>query len=114
MTDPIDWEIAFENELRLGERARLNGNEGRARVCARRAAGIVISEYFKRKGNRLSSTSAYDLLNIALQEPDLPPQAAEICQHLSLRLAPDFSLPIPADLLSEARMLKSVLLQEAV
>jgi len=29
-------------ELRTGERARASGNEGMARVCARRAAGMAI------------------------------------------------------------------------
>jgi hypothetical protein len=46
----------IEKEFELAERARANGNEGRARVCARRAAGIAAREYLTRKGARPQSS----------------------------------------------------------
>jgi hypothetical protein len=42
---------------------RARGNEGQARVCARRAAGAVLREYFQRRGLPVRSPSAYDLWN---------------------------------------------------
>lgn len=109
-----EWQFAFEAEIAGAERARQQGNEGKARVCARRAAGIVIGEFYRRRGITLSSVSAYDLLQLAASSADLPPQAAELCGHLLERLTPEFTLPVPVDLVSDARMLKSMLLDPTV
>ena len=50
MSDLIrDLHIEFERAAS----ARRKGNEGQARVCARRAAGIAIREYLIRRGTRL-------------------------------------------------------------
>ena len=58
------WPTNLQKEFDMAERARANNNEGQARVCARRAAGIAIREYLARKGMRPLSTSSYDLLNL--------------------------------------------------
>ncbi len=42
--------------------ARGRGNEGQARVCARRAAGVAVREYFLRLGIPIVNPGAYDLL----------------------------------------------------
>ena len=112
MTKTREWQTAFEAEISAGEKARLQGNEGKARVCARRAAGIVIAEYFKSTGVAVPSSGAYELLRLAFEAPDLPPHAGEICEHLLVRVSPDFSLPLNVDLLDEARKLKWILLEQ--
>jgi hypothetical protein len=38
-----NWQERYQNELERGEQARRDGNEGMARVCARRAAGLAAS-----------------------------------------------------------------------
>ena len=40
-----DCKIKYDQEINRAEKARQDGNEGMARVCARRAAGIVVGEY---------------------------------------------------------------------
>ena len=101
----------LEKEFSLAEQARAKGNEGQARVCARRAAGIAVREYLTRKGTRSGSASAYDLLNFLKDEPHLSPDLKLIADHLTLRVNEEFKLPVDADLVAEARKLCDELLK---
>lgn len=101
----------LEMEFNRARQARANGNEGQARVCARRAAGIAAREYFIRKGNHPGNTSAYDLLSRLKDDPLLPSDLKLIADHLTLRVTEEFKLPINADLVAEARELCDELLK---
>lgn len=98
-----DWQTEIQAELDRAAQARERGNEGQARVCARRAAGIAAREYLTRRGIRPPSTSAYDLLNLLKDNPLLAPDLKQIADHLTLRVTEEFKLPIDADLVREAR-----------
>jgi HEPN domain-containing protein len=109
----MDWQTQIEAEFKKAEQARANGNEGQARVCARRAAGIAIREYLTRRGIRPPSVSAYDLLNFLKQHPDLPADLKLIADHLTLRVTEEFKLPVHVDLVAEAQAFCRDLLQDA-
>ena len=106
-----DWQANLQKEFDLAEKARARNNEGQARVCARRAAGIAIREYLLRKGIRPLSTSAYDLLNLLKDDPILAPDLKLIADHLTLRVTEEFKLPVDVDLIAEARVLCAGLLK---
>jgi len=99
----VDWQTEISAEFEKAEQARSRGNEGQARVCARRAAGIAAREYLTRQGIRPPSVSAYDLLNSLKNDPRLSPDLGLIADHLTLRVTEDFKLPVNADLVAEAR-----------
>lgn len=99
----MDWQTEIQAEFEQAEQARAQGKEGRARVCARRAAGIAIREHLSRRGIRPPSVSAYDLLNLIKSDPELPPDLQEIAGHLTLRVNEEFRLPVNADLVAEAK-----------
>ncbi len=99
----MDWQTEMEAEFQKAEQSRARGNEGQARVCARRAAGIAIREYLLRQGLRPPSASAYDLLNLLKDDPHLSPGLRRIADHLTLRVTEEFKLPVKVDLLAEAR-----------
>lgn len=101
----------IEKEFETAEHARSKGNEGQARVCARRAAGIAAREYLTRNGTRPRSASAYDVLNLLKDDPLLPPDLKLIADHLTLRVTEEFKLPVEADLIAEARKLCEELLK---
>jgi hypothetical protein len=101
----------IEKEFSQAQTARANNNEGRARVCARRAAGIAIRDYLTRTGNSIPSQSAYDLLNLIKEEPLLPPDLKLVADHLTVRVTEEFKLPIDADLIAESRQLCEWLLK---
>jgi hypothetical protein len=105
-----DWKKVFENELQMAAEARARGNEGQARVCARRASGVVVREYFLRHGISSRVSSAFDLLRALLDIPELPEEARQAAEHLTLRVNEEFKLPVNADLVEEARTLCKSLL----
>ena len=102
----------IQKEFERAEQARTKGNEGQARVCARRAAGMAIRDYLTRQGIRTPSTSAIDLLNLLKNDPLLSPDLKLIVDHLTLRVTEEFKLPIEVDLVLESRLLCRWLLPE--
>jgi hypothetical protein len=108
----MDWLARFDAELERAQQARARGNEGQARVCARRAAGIAAAEYFERRGQAARSGSAIDILNQLALEPSLPAESASILTHLLQQVDTEFKLPEGVDLISEARLLRRQLLPE--
>jgi HEPN domain-containing protein len=100
-----NWQAELDAEFEGAMQSRIKKNEGRARVCARRAAGIAIRETLQRRGIRPSSNSAYDLLSLLMQEARLPPDLMEAVDHLTMRVTEEFKLPVDADLIEDARSL---------
>ncbi|HEX6036128.1 MAG TPA: hypothetical protein VFY83_16940 [Anaerolineales bacterium] len=100
----MDWQTRIESELEKAQEARARGNEGQARVCARRAAGIAAREYLERQGVRSPSVSAYDLLNLLKEDPRLSTDLKSIADHLTIRVTEEFKLPVDVDLIAEARI----------
>jgi HEPN domain-containing protein len=100
-----DWKTALQREFEMAENARARGNEGQARVCARRAAGIALRETFRRRGMAARSSSAYDLLGEFMGLDETPADLREIAGYLTLRVTEEFKLPLEVDLVEEARTL---------
>src|SRR5512142_3365904 len=90
-------------EFEKAEQARARGNEGQARVCARRAAGIAARAYLTRRGTPPRTSSAYDVLQLLAEDPSVPTNVKESALRLILRVNEDFQLPPGVDLLREAR-----------
>lgn len=99
------WFELMQAELENGEVARARGNEGMARVCARRAAGYAVAEYFTRVGIDFRNPSAYERLRFLQTLPDVPEDVRAACAALTLRVDTEYRLPPEVDLLLEARRL---------
>ncbi|MBI5946154.1 MAG: hypothetical protein HY864_17470 [Chloroflexi bacterium] len=108
----MDIKLELQKEFEKAQQARIAKNEGQARVCARRAAGIAIREYFARSGTKVPSMSAVDLLNLLKEEAHLPADLKLIADHLTVRVTEEFTLPIDADLIAEARVLCNELIKK--
>jgi hypothetical protein len=106
------WYSDYTQEMARAQAARLAGNEGMARVCARRAAGIVIKEYLSRSGYDLAPASAHKRLKLLETLPDIDPQTKLTASHFLLPVDKDHRLPPHIDLLSEAHKLAQTLLGE--
>ena len=105
MTSP-DWEASFLSEIQQAQAARQRGNEGMARVCARRAAGIAVFAYFNRKGVDSRSPSAVERLKLLIALPDTPETVRETARYFLIHVTPEYALPIDVDLLEEAQKLR--------
>ena len=105
------WQEQMERELEAAAVSRAAGNEGRARVCARRAAGYLLGEYFRRRGIPDPGPSAIDRLRFQAAQPGASQQQRSILAHLLLHVDPDHNLPPGVDLIAEVRWLVMQLLE---
>lgn len=104
-------------ELARGAAARQDGLEGRARVCARRAAGAAIREYLELRGLQAPGSSVYDLLAYLQDLADIPGKipakisrdVRRAAENFLARVNEDYTLPGDVDLLAEAAWLAEVL-----
>ena len=108
------WKTEAEEEIRLGLEERERGMEGRARVRARRAAGHIIGEYFRRTGLPDPGINAYERLKRLLALPDVPPEARAAARYLTMKVNMDFRLPADVDLFVETQRLAQTLLGESL
>lgn len=107
-----EWKNQIEQELARAKSARARKNEGQARVCARRAAGIAAREYLQRMGVPVRTNSAYELLQLLAGQPRLAPDLKRAAVHLTLRVTEEFKLPVEVDLIAEAKKLCNGLFPE--
>jgi hypothetical protein len=80
---------------------RSRGNEGRARVCARRAVGAALALRWAAG----PQASAYQLLQRAAADSGLPPELRQAAQRLTRRVNQAHRLPHDEDPLDDARSL---------
>ena len=92
-------------EFERAEAARAAGNEGRARVCARRAAGMAALDFLNRHGIRPHSENAYDALQMLTEYAGLAPDLRQASIYLTLHVTEEFISPVDVDLIAEARKL---------
>jgi hypothetical protein len=104
-----DWKTAYQREIEMAFAARQRKNEGQARVCARRAAGIIIREYYRQRGLVVSAPSAYDLLKMLMEDSAQTEAVRQSAAYLTLRVNEDFKLPLEIDLVKEAESLARAL-----
>jgi hypothetical protein len=104
------WQQEYQAEIEHAELARLNGNEGMARVCARRAAGVIIGEYLSRHGHSKLTHSAYDRITLFNRLPEVDQELKDITQHFLLKVNKYYEFANDLDLIKDARILKKALL----
>lgn len=81
-----------------------------ARVCARRAAGIVIGEYLARHGYSKLTHSAYDRIALFNRLPEVDQGLKIIAQHFLLKVNKNHEFAQDLDLIKDAQILKKTLL----
>lgn len=107
-SEEVNAQIAAE--MANGEAARAGGNEGKARVCARRAAGVAVREYL-RLGGQAALGSAYELLGLIQEQTGISPRVCEAAENLRMKVDVNHQLPVMVDLVLEARILVQALEQ---
>ncbi len=92
-----------EAELGRAETARRAGQEGKARVCARRAAGWSLQLYYRHRTGHPAPENALDLLRWLHNDVETPEPLRLAAGRLTARVTEDFRLPHREDALSDAR-----------
>ena len=96
---------AYQKELTALITARLSGNEGKARVCARRAAGIAARAFCNILGIHYENPSAISVLNLIHELDLLPETTRQHIDRLLLQVDTNHRLPENIDLEVEANAL---------
>ena len=94
--------LQIQEELLLAKQSRSEGNEGRARVCARRAAGAAAQGFLLNAGIADRHENALDSLRTLRSELDLPDRVVKAIDCLLLKVDLDHNLPADVDLILEA------------
>jgi len=103
------WKSEFLEELTQAQVARERGKEGRARVCARRAAGIAVRRYYSVRQLPSRDKSAHDILLRLARDSTVGEEARLAAQRLTRRVSETFSLRADIDLIREAARLADLL-----
>ncbi|MEJ2757415.1 MAG: hypothetical protein P8046_02940 [Anaerolineales bacterium] len=116
MADPKTIQ-KISHELAQAAKARAEANEGRARVCARRAAGWTIEAFLQDKGELIPTSNAFKLIQHFASLPGHTNQVKAVLHHLTVKLEKDSEdsdayYPVEGvDLIEDARWLAEELLQ---
>jgi len=110
----------ISRELSLAVSSQKIGNQGRARVCARRAAGWAVQAYLIAQGESAESPSALEHMKYLAAKKNLSPRIYKALHRLTIKLEKD-SLEEEAyypiedvDLVQEAHWLAEELLQTKI
>jgi len=95
--------MEIETELAQAHKAREAGNEGQARVCARRAAGIAIREWYRRRFGTGWHGDALKQLQRLQEDVLVPERVREAARRLTTRVDFDHTLPFEDDPIEDAR-----------
>jgi len=92
-----------EKELAQAHKARAMGNEGQARVCARRAAGIAIREWYKRRAEAGWHGDAMKQLQRLQADMLAPEEVRAAARRLTTVVSLDHRLPFADDPIEDAQ-----------
>lgn len=101
---PLYSKSEIELELAKAYQARAQGLEGKARVCARRAAGWAAQVYLARS-TAIFPTTAFAALQALSTSLSDNSDFHLLLDHLTMRVDESYHLPPGIDLLAEAALL---------
>jgi hypothetical protein len=99
-----DLRSRIETELTLG-RASAASNPGRARVCARRAAGWAIQAWYQGREGPGWSGDAMKQLNRLRADPAAPDAPRRAAERLSTKVDREHRLPFDHDPIDDASVI---------
>jgi hypothetical protein len=95
----------IERELSGARDARASGNDGKARVCARRAAGCALTWFLSVSPRDGWGVDAMRQLQAAAAEASFPAAVREAAQRLSTKISERFDYPFTADPIGDAELI---------
>jgi hypothetical protein len=93
------------SEMAAAWEARAAGHEGRARVCARRAAAAAIAGYLRNTATERRAHGAVRLLQILADRPEQSEAIRLAAHRLTVPVTPEHTLPHPEDPLADAELI---------
>jgi hypothetical protein len=95
----------IEREMATAEQARKAGNEGKARVCARRAVAVATEDWLGRQPIRRWRGDAMAHLRHIQDDESFPAPVRQAAERLSTAVTKRDSVPFTSDPISDARLI---------
>ena len=108
---PEDARKQIEGEFDSARQALKRGNDGRARVCARRAAGIAIALRLQKRDATAWPPDAMNQLRFAERDLSLPEDVRNAAARLTARTTREFSPRFDTNPIEDAQILVRHFLQ---
>jgi len=105
MTGREETLAAIERERIAARTAVSSGNEGKARVCARRMAGAALAWLITVKPGEHRAVDTMTQLNNLLNDPDAAPDVRDAAARLTARVSSDFRYPSASDPVDDAEII---------
>lgn len=102
----------INNELKMAEDSRKGGNEGRVRVCARRAAGLAIGYFYEFQTGVSAPKNAYNLLQWISAHNEISSLVRDAARRLTVRVTEEHTLPHTEDPIADAQVIIDALLAD--
>lgn len=111
MTQERSYPDEIQRELTTAQEAASEGNEGKSRVCARRAAGFAISLFITTHARPGWGTDALGQLQHLKDDATLPEDIRKAATRLTTRITDRFQYPFSTDPIADARLIVDHLLR---
>ena len=95
----------IEQEFSAARATLALGNDGKARVCARRAAGLAIARFLTAHPHTSWGSDAMTRLLHLKEDPEFPPDVREAAIRLTTKISERFTYPFSTDPIADARLI---------
>lgn len=95
----------IDKEFAVAREAITAGNEGKARVCARRAAGQATTWFLSKFPRQGWQPDALNQLQRLSNDESFPQHVRDAAQRLTTKISDRFTYPFSANPLEDARMI---------
>lgn len=95
----------IEKELAMAHEALREGNDGKARVCARRASGQALSWYLTKFSHSNWGTDALRQLQHAAREESIPIDVKDAATRLTTKISDQFTYPFTTNPIDDAAII---------
>ncbi len=95
----------IEKELAVAREAVKAGNDGKARVCVRRAAGQAITWYLSKHSKSTWGTDALTQLKQLKDDPSFSQVCRDAAMRLTTKVSDQFSYQFTTDPLDDAQII---------
>jgi hypothetical protein len=99
----------FKLEIRRAEESLRAGNQGRMRVCARRAAGVLLRVWMQQNGIQSPYADVYRSIEFLLPLFKDQVEIKTILAHLVARVDEDYNSPVDVDYIQDVFQLAKLL-----
>ena len=102
----------IEKELATVRHAEVIGNDGMARVCARRAAGVAISLWLQTNSRSGWGVNAMNQLRSLALDETMPQEIRDAAKRLTTKITEQFTSAFSTDSIEDAKIIINFLMEK--